>query len=85
MLDFTFTTEKEQVQGVGKNIADCLFQANLISQARYWRLTTIWELTKKECEGALKHYTAHTKRPNKPYLSQHKIGTLNIKKDQCNS
>ena len=80
MLEFTFINEKGQVHGEANNIADCLRQANLICQAHYWRLTTIWELTKKECKSLLRHYTAHSKPPKKPYLSQHKIGTLAIRK-----
>ena len=79
MLEFTFTTSQEKIQGTSTNIAGCLLQANRLCQAHYWRLTTIWELTKKECQGLVEHYTAHTKRPKKPYLSQNKIGTLAIK------
>ena len=83
MLEFTFTTPQEKFQGTGANIAHCLFQANQLCQAHYWRLTTIWELTQKEWSGVIRHYTAHTKRPKHPYLSQNKIGSLAIKENNA--
>ena len=83
MLEFTFTTPQEKFQGTGANIAHCLFQANQLCQAHYWRLTTIWELTQKEWRGIIRHYTAHTKRPKTALFIAKQDRVTRHKGEQC--